>query len=77
MQQVFQRLDIDGSGGIDASELEQALLLMDVESSETVVGFLPVKNTMAMRRDYPLVTSFMCPPNLGAPLKKAHSAIVL
>jgi len=37
---VFQRLDIDGSGGIDASELEQALVLMGVESSESVIASL-------------------------------------
>ena len=47
VEQVFQRLDIDGSGGIDASELEQALVLMGVESSESVVSFCPLARTEA------------------------------
>ena len=47
MEQVFQRLDIDGSGGIDASELEQALVLMGVESSESMVSFCPLARTEA------------------------------
>jgi hypothetical protein len=47
VEQVFQRLDIDGSGGIDASELEQALVLMGVESSESVVSFSP---SLALKR---------------------------